>query len=136
MVCTLMCDEKRCLSPCSSTAKHHNPSLIMRRTSDTSVRSSLHSPTSTPSRLSRSHQKKESKKLSQPREASQDRTAGYNIVSWMGSGREERTWEQAEEIWFPCFALVIVSQTWLVLDDLDSFEEVFLRRGFVSISLD
>ena len=79
--------------------------------------------------------KRESKKLSQPREASQDRAAGYNMVSWMRSQERERTWGQAEEIWFPYFALVIVSQTCLVLDELDSFE-VFLKRGFVSISLD
>lgn len=67
--------------------------------------------------------KRESKKLSQPREASQDRAAGYNMVSWMRSQERERTWGQAEEIWFPYFALVIVSQTCLVLDELDSFEE-------------
>ena len=45
------------------------------------------------------------------------------MVSWMGSQERERTWGQAEEIWFPYFALVIVSQTCLVLDELDSFEE-------------
>lgn len=39
----------------------------------------------------------------------------------MGSREKKGAWGQAEEIWFPYFALVIVSQTWLVLDDLDSF---------------
>lgn len=67
--------------------------------------------------------KKESKKLSQSREASQDGTARCNMVSWMGSRETERTWGQAKEIWFPYFALVTVSQTWLALDDPDSFEE-------------
>lgn len=69
--------------------KHHNPSLIMRRTSDTSVRSSLHSPTPALLTTVKVIEKKSPRNC--PSQEKPHKTGQLDItyVSWMGSREEE-----------------------------------------------